>query len=426
MVPEWKIGRLADITDIIMGQSPKGETCNANGQGIPLLNGPTEFGGHHPIPLQYTADPRKIAKTGDILFCVRGSTTGRMNWADKVYAIGRGIAAIRHKKGREYQPFIRAVLDHKLPELLATATGSTFPNVSRKQLQDLDILIPPADEQRSIACILGTLDDKIELNRQINKTLESIAKAVFKSWFIDFDPVHAKMEGREPYGMDAETTALFPDSFEDSSLGKIPEGWRVAPINTCCQRIQNGGTPKRGENTYWEPATIPWLTSGEVRQSIIVKTENFMSELGLEKSSAKWLPSDSTVVALYGATAGQVSFVSTDLTTNQAVCALIPKKYYRYFNYLTLKNIVHELSHQARGSAQQNISKQIVESVKVIIPTEDILRCFDSFAALYFNKWIANLKSNDTLATLLDTLLPKLLSGEIRVKDAEKFVEAVT
>jgi len=136
MASEWGTGTLGDLADLVMGQSPSGETCNVTNVGMPLLNGPTEFGGYHPHPVQFTTDPRKLAELGDLLFCVRGSTTGRMNWADQRYAIGRGIAAIRPKHGQEYRYFVRAVIDSTLPSLLASATGSTFPNVSREQLPE--------------------------------------------------------------------------------------------------------------------------------------------------------------------------------------------------------------------------------------------------------------------------------------------------
>ena len=127
---EWRRGPIAEIAEVIMGQSPPGDTCNNTGHGTPLLNGPTEFGSYHPIPKQFTITPKKFANPNDILFCVRGSTTGRMNWADKKYAIGRGIAAIRHKRGKDYQPFLKAVIDYKLSELLAAATGSTSARVT--------------------------------------------------------------------------------------------------------------------------------------------------------------------------------------------------------------------------------------------------------------------------------------------------------
>ncbi len=132
----WKEGILGDVAEVIMGQSPKGESCNTNGNGKPLLNGPTEFGVKNPHPLQFTEDPKKLCKMNDILFCVRGSTTGRMNWADRQYAIGRGIAAIGHKDGNGYKHFVRGIIDFNLPGLLASATGSTFSGYRKNELQN--------------------------------------------------------------------------------------------------------------------------------------------------------------------------------------------------------------------------------------------------------------------------------------------------
>ena len=182
---------LGDVAEIVMGQSPPGKTVSEF-HGLALLNGPTEFGAHHPVPVQFTTDARKFADKGDLLFCVRGSTTGRMNWADQRYAIGRGVAAIRHRHETTLQPFIRAVIEFALPELLTQATGSTFPNVSAHQLAAIPYPNLDEEKQRAIAHILGTLDDKIELNRRMNATLEGMARALFQSWFVDFDPVRAK------------------------------------------------------------------------------------------------------------------------------------------------------------------------------------------------------------------------------------------
>ena len=219
---------LGEVAHIVMGQSPPGETVSKD-KGIALLNGPTEFGSHHPAPVQFTTDPRKLAKAGDILFCVRGSTTGRMNWADQEYAIGRGIAAVRHHSDIALQPFLRGVIELELPSLLAGATGSTFPNLSSQQLAGIPV--PPLCEtpQRAIAHILGTLDDKIELNRRMNRTLEEMARAIYKDWFVDFGPVRAKLEGREPY-LPPELWDLFPHRLVDSELGGIPEGWGVKAL----------------------------------------------------------------------------------------------------------------------------------------------------------------------------------------------------
>ena len=144
-----------------MGQSPKKEFVSSTQEGLPLLNGPTEFGSSHPTPVQWSTSFSKTAEPGDILFCVRGSTTGRMNWADQQYAIGRGIASISAINPQE-RHFVRAAIDLVLPELLAAATGSTFPNVSRLQLSELPVALPSAAVRTEISGLLGALDDKID------------------------------------------------------------------------------------------------------------------------------------------------------------------------------------------------------------------------------------------------------------------------
>jgi type I restriction enzyme S subunit len=298
-------------------------------------------------------------------------------------------------------------------------SGSAQPSLNRNFVHPIPIEIPPLPEQRAIAHILGTLDDKIELNRRMNATLEAMARALFKSWFVDFDPVRAKMEGRDT-GLPTDIAALFPDRLVESEVGEVPDGWEVGTIADCCINIQNGGTPRRDEPSYWDPAEIPWLISGEVRQPVIVGTQNYISKKGMANSSAKWLTTDSTVVALYGATAGQVSFIAADLTTNQAITGLIPKPSLRYYNYLKLSDSVASLANLARGSAQQNISKGIVEEVETIIPTESVLQAFDAIVNAIFDRWVANLRANETLAALRDALLPRLLSGEVRAPDLER------
>ena len=217
-----------------MGQSPKGDACNQSEDGLPLLNGPTEFGIHHPLPVQHTTDPKKYAEEGDLLFCVRGSTTGKMNWADQKYAIGRGIAALHHRCGREYQPYLRAVIEYKLPELLSRATGSTFPNVSRDQLLSLEIPSHSLPTQKKIAAILSSLDDKIEINTRMNKVLEEIARALFHRWFVEFE--FPNDEGK-PYKSSGGRMIA-------SEMGEIPEGWKIISFHDILTpRIEKSNDP---------------------------------------------------------------------------------------------------------------------------------------------------------------------------------------
>jgi type I restriction enzyme S subunit len=333
-------------------------------------------------------------------------------------ALGQNLVLLRADGSKLYPPFLRwLVRGPEWWEQVGTFinVGAVFDSLKCADIPNFKINLPPLSEQKAIAGVLGALDDKIELNRRMNATLESMARALFQSWFVDFDPVRAKLDGRPPTGMDKATADLFPDSFEESPVGHIPKGWSVGRITACCERIHSGGTPKRDEPAYWNEGTIPWLTSGEVRQPLITLTENFISDFGLKESAAKWVPVNATVVALYGATAGQVSFLGTSATTNQAICALVPRPHFEFFNYFVMRNATVELENKAVGSAQQNISKGIIEETTVVLPPTGVLSQFNLAAAPLFGSWIANSIQSRTLATLRDTLLPKLLSGELSV-----------
>ena len=305
-------------------------------------------------------------------------------------------------------------------QVQALSTGSAQPQLPIRDIKKINIPLPPLPEQRAIAHVLGTLDDKIELNRRMNETLEAMARALFKSWFVDFDPVRAKMEGRwrrgeSLPGLPSNLYDLFPNRLVDSDLGEIPEGWGVGTVSQLAERIQNGGTPKRSDPTYWERRDIPWLTSGEVRQSFVLDTLNYISRRGFEHSSAKMIPARSILVALYGATAGQVSMNIRPLTTNQAVSAIIPSYGNRYFCLISLKLQVGELGNRAVGSAQQNLSKQAVESTNVVLPPIELRLNFDLMVERLFERISRNLQESRILSAQRDALLPELVSGEVRM-----------
>jgi len=185
-------------------------------------------------------------------------------------------------------------------------------------------------------------------------------------------------------------------------------------MKDCCLRVESGGTPKRGESNYWD-GNIRWLSSGEVRDVIILDTKEKITEEGLRKSSAKLWPYGSTVVAMYGATAGQVCLLAKEMAANQACCALIPRKNCQNYMFLTARRSIEELSGKASGSAQQNLNKSLVSDHRVLLPDEQTMKAFEQITGPFLKGWIRNIKQNNVLAQLRDTLLPKLLSGEISV-----------
>ncbi len=404
--------------EIVMGQSPKGEACNAVGNGLPLLNGPTEYGPHHPTPVQFTTDARKRALPGDVLFCVRGSTTGRMNWADREYAIGRGVAAIHHKKRPELQPFVRAVIEHGLPILLAQATGSTFPNVSATQLAGLWWPSLNEDEQLAIARILGTLDDKIELNRRMNETLEAMARALFKSWFVDFDPVRAKAEGCDP-GLPKMIADLFPDSFEDSELGEIPKGWEVGALSDVAEHPRRGIQP-----TEIEPST-PYIALEHMPRRCIGLSVWGAAD-GLESNKFEFKKGE----MLFGKLRPyfhKVGVAPVDGVCSTDIVVVAPRKRAWFgfvLGHVSSDAFVEHTNAGSTGTKMPRTSWAEMARYPVVIPQKAICEAFTNHIQPISDRIVASIHESRGLAGLRDTLIPKLISGEVRVKNVERLIAA--
>jgi type I restriction enzyme, S subunit len=412
--PNHDIAKLTDIAIVIMGQSPASADCNETSIGLPLLNGPTEFGPHHPTPVQFTTDAKRIAEKGDLLFCVRGSTTGRMNWADRRYAIGRGLASIRSKDGPQSSPFVRAVIEYKLDEMLTAATGSTFPNVSREQLGGIQFPLPPLAEQRRIAKILGDLDDKIELNRTMNETLEQMARALFKSWFVDFDPVRAKMEGRTPTGMDAATAALFPDRLVDSELGMIPEGWEVKALDSIATFLNGLALQKF-------PAS-----GGQTLKVIKIAQLRAGNTVGADECSSKipgdYIIEDGDVLFSWSGSLEVELWCGGSGALNQHLFKVTSSETPKWFYYQWLRHHLPEFREIAadKATTMGHIQRRHLTEALVLVPGAELITAMTNAMQPIHNQLINNNIQSRTLSTLRDTLLQKLVSGEVRVGGAIK------
>ena len=302
---------------------------------------------------------------------------------------------------------------------IAEQSTSTYPSIKPSDIEDLKIPLPPLEEQEAIAGVLSSLDDKIELNNKINQNLdwedyfsichriseleeenqnlEAQAQAIFKSWFVDFEPFK---NGK----------------FIDSELGKIPEGWNVNCLGNVCN-CELGGTPNRTKPEYWN-GNIPWINSGKVNEFRIISESEFITELGLKKSSTKLLPRKTTVFAITGATLGQVSLLEIESCANQSVVGVIENASmpYEYIYQFALFNIKELISHQT-GGAQQHINKENIESLKIILPDTDILIDYKKLVAPLYSQITNNVFESQRIAQLRDALLPKLMSGEIDVSE---------
>jgi type I restriction enzyme, S subunit len=301
----------------------------------------------------------------------------------------------------------------------AITTGTAVPHISGKQVKDFTFNLPPLAEQKAIAAVLGALDDKIELNRRMNATLEAMARALFQSWFVDFDPVRAKMDGRPLTALDLATSALFSEQLESSPLGLIPKGWEVKTIESLCDVIMSGGTPARMHKAYWEPATVPWFKTGELLDGPLIDAEEKISEEGLANSSCKLWPAGTILFALYASpTVGRFGVLTKPGTANQAAAALLAKPAYGVpFLMGLLYEARAELQRVAVGAAQQNINLGVLKSHVVVAPPPALAKAYSDKVAPWFEQRTKLAEQSRTLGTLRDTLLPKLLNGELSVAE---------
>lgn len=303
------------------------------------------------------------------------------------------------------------MLNHDFQRFLKDiATGTTIPNVPLKGIRDFELSLPPLKEQQAIAEILSAIDDKIELNLQTNKTLEEMANALYKHWFVDFGPFL-------PPGRCLKDGGGPIPGFVESELGLIPEGWEVKKIGDLFSTT-SGGTPSRKNMEYYEEGNIQWIKSKELNGSFIIDTEEKITSTALKNSSAKMLPKKSVLLAMYGATVGEVGINSAEATCNQAICAIVPNELSYTFIFQYLKHNKQNVLNNAVGSAQQNISQEIIKRFPIISPLNaDTLSVFEQTEKL-FDLIESNEFENIRLKQTRDYLLPKLISGEIRVKDA--------
>ena len=308
--------------------------------------------------------------------------------------------------------------------------GSGQPLLNQDILSRIPTTVPPPAEQRAIAHILGTLDDKIELNRKQNETLEAMARALFKAWFVDFEPVRAKLEGRWQRGqslpgLPAHLYDLFPDRLVDSELGEIPEGWRLSTIGeevTVC----GGSTPSTKEPEFWEGGQHCWATPKDLsalKFPVLLDTDRKITDAGLAKISSGLLPVG-TVLLSSRAPIGYLAIAGVPTAINQGFIAMkcdgvLPN----VFVLAWCRESMDAIINNANGSTFQEISKSNFRPIPVVIPSEPVLDSFRKAADSLYRQMAENERESRSLTQLRDTLLPKLLSGELRVPDVEALLE---
>ena len=376
---------------------------------------------HETMPRVSDEDKSRLSKyvlrDGDIVFSRVGSVDRRslVRKEEDGWLFSGRCLRVRPDRNKIDPVFLSYFLG--LPSfkehIRSIAVGATMPSLNTKILNDVTVYFPTLPEQRRIAHILGTLDDKIELNRRMNETLEEMARAIFKDWFVDFGPVRAKMEGREAY-LPEEIWRLFPDRLVESELGEVPEGWGVGTVSDLCISITSGGTPSRKQPEYWENGTITWFKTGELHDSPIMDSEEHITSLGLGHSSAKLWPTGTVLFALYGATVGRLGVLANPATANQATAGLIPdQEIGTSFLRHTLVEAREPLRNIAGGAAQQNINQRILKEHKVFVPQIDLVTMFNLIIDPIHRGQLSRIKESNALTQQRDAILPGLVSGNI-------------
>lgn len=404
---EWKEVRLGEVADVQTG--PFGSQLhkeNYVNKGTPIVTvehlGNKWFTSQN-LPMVSDEDKLRLAKycsqEGDVIFSRVGSVD-RCSYVSKEYSgwlfSGRCLR-VRPRSGINPEYLYYFLTNEGTKQYIRNiAVGATMPSINTKLLNEVPITIPSLEDQRRIASILSSLDRKIELNNKINADLEEMAQAIFKNWFVDFEP--------------------FKDGkFVDSELGKIPEGWKVGRL-TDVIKLMPGGTPKTSEPLYWDNGTIPFFSPKDVNGVYCFATEKHITETGLNKCSSNLYPKDTIFITCRG-TVGKVCLAACDMAMNQSNYAIKAiDGYSQYYIFFLVKSVVERLIKKSNGAVFSAITSKDFDE-EILIPSQKAVEDFTNVIDGFFRRIFTIGTENSRLSLLRDTLLPRLMSGELEVPE---------
>jgi type I restriction enzyme S subunit len=429
MAGEWRDTTIGEHVELVTGEAfqsarfgttPDSGTLLARGDNV--KEGEFEWGEKARYWPELTPDlERYLLREDDVLLGMDGSKVGK-NWVrvrskDLPCLLVQRVARLRAKPTMD-QRFLRYLIGNpQFREYIERVrTGTSIPHISGGQIKSYEISLPSLSEQKAIAGVLGALDDKIELNRRMNGTLEAMARALFQSWFVDFYPVRAKLDGRHPTGMDQATADLFPDSFDYSSNGVIPKGWTVDAIKTRATNIQYGFTQSstedpigphflritdiRGGKIEWSSVPFCKTTEDEREKYRVMDGDIYIARTGASTGDSIYVVEPPS--AVFASYLIRLQFASRGIGRIVGEFIRTPD----YANYIA-GNI--------GGTAQPNANAQTLTAASMVFPTEEIADAFYRIVRPFDLQRAANDRESRILADLRDTLLPKLLSGELSI-----------
>ena len=434
MAGEWPVATIEEVAEKV-GMGPFGSSIKVETfvpEGVPVISGQHLRGtrlddiDYNFISLEH-ADKLANAnvRRGDVVFTHAGNIgqVAYIPYSSKYsrYIISQRQFYLRPNTKRVLPEFIAYFFtsadgQHKL---LANASSSGVPSIAQpvSYLRTIKIPVPPLSEQRAIAHILGTLDDKIELNRRMNETLEAMPRALFKSWFVGFDPVRAKAEGRDP-GLPQPLADLFPDSFEDSELGEIPKGWRLGSVDDEFDLTMGQSPP--GE-TYNEAGVGLPFYQGCTDFGFRFPTRRIYCTAPTRLGTA-----GDTLVSVR-APVGDINMATEQCAIGRGVAAVRHKTGSRSYSYQFMKSIKEVFARfEAEGTVFGSIGKKDFHEIACVNPARDLVLAYEARVSPLDARVEVNERESRTLAMLRDTLLPKLISGELRVKAAERVVGRIS
>jgi type I restriction enzyme S subunit len=435
MSSEWRECSLGELVNIKHGFAFSGEHISKNhGKSVLVTPGNFEIGGgfkegnakyfHGLYPEEYVFAPgdlivtmTDLSKTADTL----GYSAKIPREGSKIYLHNQRVGKVIAKSSDANLDFLHWVMRHKDYRnlVVSTATGSTVRHTSPSRILAYSFFLPPPSQQQAISHILGTLDDKIELNRKTNETLEAMAKALFKSWFVDYDPVIAKAQGR-PTGLPAEISDLFPDSFEDSELGEIPSGWEVKELDEVAHFLNGLALQKFPPEDG--AATLPVIKIAQLKKG---------DSIGADRCStavpSDYVVRDGDVLFSWSGSLAVDIWCGGDGALNQHLFKVTSKTYGKWFFLQWVKHHLPEFQEIAQGKATTmgHIQRHHLSEAKALIPTPSLLAAMDSVFSPLLDRAFGLRKQSKHLAITRDAFLPKLISGEMRIPDAEKMLEEV-
>lgn len=404
---EWKEVRLGDVCSELsdgLHKAPKfivnGEYIFVNAKnlynGYILDNDPTKKTSHE----EYLKYKKPLGKH-TILYSIDGTIGNIAKYRGEKCVLGKGACYINCNPEIVESSYLYYQLQspHFKSYIHLMSTGSTIKHISLKTMRDYVFELPSLEDQRRIASILSSLDRKIEWNNKINADLEEMAQAIFKNWFVDFEP--------------------FKDGkFVDSELGMIPEGWKVGRLDDIAD-VVGGSTPSKAKPEYYTQKGIAWLTPKDLSNHPAVYTsrgEMDITEEGYNSTSTKLMPKG-TVLFTSRAPIGYISIAQNDICTNQGFKSVVPKKAGTCFLYCFLKYVTPEIENKSTGSTFKEASGSLMKSLQVIMSEKKVFEDFETIVSPLFTRIESLEKENSRLSLLRDTLLPRLMSGELEVPE---------